>query len=251
MQEITPSGATGGVFDALSPSPWQAMLVDAWELLVLGGPIVAILIGMSVVVVAITIVKLWQFCSMRVFGRANVRRAISLKRSEKPLKALACVQDDPNPVAQTLAIALRGSFRGDVADQEVRAEAERYGAMQIEAMRSYLRPLEVIASLAPLMGLFGTVLGMITAFQQMQAAGDQVNPSVLSGGIWEALLTTAVGLAVAIPTVAVLNWFDRLAERTEIAMADAIANVFTRDFSQQQSRPAVDDAWKTEPVIAD
>ena len=251
MQEMTPSAASGMPIDAVAPSPWQTLFADAWELLILGGPIVAILVGMSVLVLAIAIAKLWQLSSMRVFRLANVRRAIGLKRNGKPLKALACVQGDLNPVAQTLAIALHGSVRRDVDDQEVRAEAERYGAAQIELMRSYLRPLEVIASLAPLLGLFGTVLGMITAFQQMQAAGDQVNPSVLSGGIWEALLTTAVGLAVAIPTVAVLNWFDRLAERTEIAMADAIANVFTRDLSQQLPRPVADDAWKTEPAIAD
>ena len=63
-------------------------------------------------------------------------------------------------------------------------------------MRSHLRVMEVIANLAPLIALLGTVLGMIEAFQAMELAGKQVDPSVLSGSIWEALLTTAVGLII-------------------------------------------------------
>lgn len=238
MQETTLPTAEGVPLEITQPDPWYALLTEAWELLVMGGPVVAILIAMSVVAAAITVVKIWQFWSMRASRLVNVRRAIQLKRHDKPLEALACVQGDRNPVAQTLAMALRGRIRGDVDDMEIRAEAERFGTTRIEAMRAYLRPLEVIASLAPLLGLFGTVLGMITAFQQMEAAGNQVNPSVLSGGIWEALLTTAVGLAVAIPAVAILNWLERTAERTEIAMADAIAHVFTRDLSHLPAHTA-------------
>lgn len=212
--------------------PVTGAFAKAWDLLVLGGPVVAILIFMSMVATAIAALKLWQFWSLRATRLNNVSRATRLKRLGKPLEALACVQGDRNPVAQTLATALRGHIRGDLDDADIRAEAERFGQRQVEEMRTHLRPLEVIASLAPLLGLFGTVLGMITAFQQMEAAGNQVNPSVLSGGIWEALLTTAVGLAVAIPTVAVFNWLERIAERTEIAMADAVQIVLTEDLSR-------------------
>lgn len=209
-----------------------SLITQAWDMLIMGGPVVAILIGMSVIATTITVMKLWQFWSARVTRLGNLQRALKLTRQDKSREALACVQGDKNPVAQTLAVALRGRIRGDIEDTETRAEAERVGTGLVEMMRSYLRPLEVIASLAPLLGLFGTVLGMITAFQQMEAAGSQVNPAVLSGGIWEALLTTAVGLAVAIPTVAVLNWLERITERTEISMADALAQVFARDLSR-------------------
>jgi biopolymer transport protein ExbB len=82
------------------------------------------------------------------------------------------------------------------------------------------RLLDSIAQLAPLLGLFGTVLGMIDAFRALQAAGDAVDPSVLAGGIWVALLTTAAGLAVAMPTGLALTWFESRAAR-ERAMADA------------------------------
>jgi biopolymer transport protein ExbB len=90
-----------------------------------------------------------------------------------------------------------------------------------------LRPLEVIANLSPLLGLMGTVLGMISAFQNMEGAGNQVDPSVLSGGIWQALLTTAVGLAVAIPVVAAYNWLDRKVERISSRMNNKVTRVFT------------------------
>ena len=93
-------------------------------------------------------------------------------------------------------------------------------------MGGYLRVLELIGTLAPLLGLLGTVLGMIEAFQSMESAGEQVDPSVLSGGIWLALLTTAVGLAVAIPTVAILNFFERRLEVLSHDLDDLIAKIF-------------------------
>lgn len=79
--------------------------------------------------------------------------------------------------------------------------------------------------MSPLLGLLGTVLGMIVAFQQMEAAGAQVDPSTLSSGIWQALLTTAVGLGIAIPAIAVHNWMERKVERVAIRMNDAVTQV--------------------------
>ena len=72
---------------------------------------------------------------------------------------------------------------------------------------------------------------MIDAFQQLEAAGNQVNPAVLSGGIWEALLTTAVGLVVAIPVVAMLNWLERRVDHLAHDMDNLVTQVFTRDLA--------------------
>ncbi|MEB3734988.1 MotA/TolQ/ExbB proton channel family protein [Halopseudomonas pachastrellae] len=76
---------------------------------------------------------------------------------------------------------------------------------------------------------------MIVAFQNMEAAGSRVDPSVLSGGIWQALLTTAVGLAVAIPTVAVHSWLERRVERVAAAINDAVTQVFTHQPKSQSN----------------
>lgn len=80
-------------------------------------------------------------------------------------------------------------------------------------------------SFAPLLGLFGTVLGMISAFQALQEAGSQVDPSILAGGIWVALLTTAVGLAVAMPTSVVLSWLEARMDADRVLAQKAVRTV--------------------------
>jgi biopolymer transport protein ExbB len=87
------------------------------------------------------------------------------------------------------------------------------------------RLLDTIAQLAPLLGLFGTVLGMIEAFQSLQEAGSSVDPSLLAGGIWVALLTTAVGLAVAMPTSMILTWLESRTARERVFADKALRTV--------------------------
>jgi len=94
--------------------------------------------------------------------------------------------------------------------------------------RAGLRPLELIATIAPLIGLLGTVLGMIEAFQALQETGSRADPAALAGGIWEALLTTAAGMAVAIPASMALTWFESVADRVQADMEDAATRIFTR-----------------------
>ena len=86
----------------------------------------------------------------------------------------------------------------------------------------------MIATTAPLLGLLGTVVGMIDAFQALQEAGSRADPAALAGGIWEALLTTAAGMAVAIPAGVALTWFESIAARLQGDMETAATRVFTR-----------------------
>ena len=120
----------------------------------------------------------------------------------------------------------------------MREEVQRVAADDMERLRAHLRTLEVIGAVSPLLGLFGTVLGMIEAFRQMERAGASVDPSTLSGGIWQALLTTGVGLAVAIPTVLAFQWLDRRAERHAHRIEDTVTQVFTAPL--HRSAPAPD-----------
>jgi len=100
-----------------------------------------------------------------------------------------------------------------------------------------LRLLDVIAQVAPLLGLFGTVLGMITAFQTLQTAGGTADPAVLAGGIWVALVTTAAGLIVAMPTSMALSWFDGCLERHERALRDALEEVLVPNLFDAPATP--------------
>lgn len=202
-----------------------------WEMLQTGGPVVAILALMSIVALTIILAKIWQFHYGRVWDRRTAREALLVHRNGRTDIALESLRGTRCPVAQLLARALRGLLYG-MPEDRVREEVQRYGTRQLAAFRSWFRPLEVIASLAPLLGLFGTVLGMIAAFQQLETAGNQVNPAILSGGIWEALLTTAVGLAVAIPVVAVFNWLERVVDNVALEMDDVVTQVFTEDLSE-------------------
>lgn len=197
------------------------------EMLRLGGPVVVVLGVMSVFGLAIALLKIWQYASTRVGKRSFIAPALALWQSDARDEAIAALESERNPIADALAVAMRGVASG--ADTAiVREESARVGARHLSHLRSYFRPLEVIGSLAPLLGLLGTVMGMIKAFQQLASAGSQVDPSVLSNGIWEALLTTAVGLTVAIPAVAVLNWFERIVERLHEDMQDTLTRFFTR-----------------------
>lgn len=232
---------------AAAPVREFGQLVD---FLLAGGPVLQTLLAFSVAALAIVIAKLLQFRAMDLGNRALPRRVLDLHRTGRNHEALQLAQSAATPVAQVLTLALRGQSQG-LPEAKVREEALRHGAALLEDLRSWLRPLETIASLAPLLGLFGTVLGMIEAFRQMELAGSRVDPSVLSGGIWEALLTTAAGLAVAIPAVMLLTWLERRVERTAHAMEDALTQVFVPDLSpaavRQPARGYFDDRRTAAP----
>lgn len=199
------------------------------DLLVLGGPVVVILLIMSIVALTIFIVKLWQFSRLRIRDRRTARAALNIYQGGNIEAAITMANRSPNPTAQLVARAIEGRGRVDLPESMVREELLRFGGDLLESLRAYLRPLEVIASLAPLLGLFGTVLGMIEAFQDLQQAGSQVDPAILSGGIWQALLTTAVGLAVAMPVIVALNWLERVVDRLAHDMDSIVTQVFTAD----------------------
>lgn len=223
------SAMASGTPDDLATAPAGA-LTQALELLQAGGPVVGILVAMSVLATAVVLLKLWQFHQLKIGERRLGRRALQLYSDGHPKEALFLARSAPSPVAQALARAIRGVKRG-LPEVTVREEVLRYGGDVLENLRGGFRILEVIASLAPLLGLFGTVLGMIEAFRQLEAAGNQVNPAILSGGIWQALLTTAVGLAVAMPVVAVLNWLERRVDALAHEMDSVVTRVFTEDLS--------------------
>lgn len=206
------------------------------SLLQAGGPVVSILLVMSVLAVSIILLKLWQFASLRLGSTHFAEQSIQAWQKGDARSAIAHVVDSRNPVAKVLFIALKGKNNPALPESIVREEAARIASVEIEKLKSYLRGLELIGSLSPLLGLLGTVLGMIAAFQQLQLAGAKVDPSVLSGGIWEALLTTAVGIAVAIPAIAALTGLERRIDRTKHDMENALTRVFTCELANEEKK---------------
>lgn len=204
--------------------PW---LPDAlgW-LLAQGGPVMAILALMSVLALTIILLKAMQLARLGAGLRGPLNAALGDWQAGRHRQAIDCLAQSTNPLLEPVRVAMLGHcHNNDLA--LLREEVERRAQTLLGLLHGHLRSLEVIANLSPLLGLLGTVLGMIGAFQALASAGSQVDPAVLSGGIWVALLTTAAGLSVAIPTVMALNALERVAERRTRQLEDALTQVFT------------------------
>lgn len=184
----------------------------------IGGPVVMILLAVSVVTLAVVLYKLWQFSASGVGRHAALREAVTAWDAGDRTSARAALDRSTSYLAPVIDMAFSA---GPEAVGRLEAEAE----MRFARLERGLRYLDSVAQLAPLLGLFGTVLGMIEAFQALQDAGSQVDPSILAGGIWVALLTTAVGLVVAMPTSIVLNWFEGRMDGERVIAGRAIQTV--------------------------
>lgn len=162
-----------------------------------GGPIVVILIVLSVASIALIVVKVVQL--MGVTGGAELRdRAFGLWSTGDRHGAITALVDAKRPVDRLVRQAMAGLNAG-VARKVLDDDLEWRGNAEIAAMGRHIRTLELIAMISPLLGLLGTVLGMIRAFRELALAEGAANASILAAGIWQALLTTAAGLVVAIP----------------------------------------------------
>ncbi|MDO6681784.1 MULTISPECIES: MotA/TolQ/ExbB proton channel family protein [unclassified Oceanobacter] len=192
----------------------------------LGGPVNAILLVLSFVASTLILAKLWQFFRHRSGSKSRVNEALNHLANGEQSQALLATRNHPAP-----SLALIGKFlelrkTPSLPEAALREETLRLARIEVGKLTQGLRPLEVIANIAPLLGLFGTVLGMIEAFQAMEAAGSKVDPAVLSGGIWQALLTTAGGLAVAIPVSMIHSALERKSELQTGELQDVIDRLF-------------------------
>ena len=218
----------------------SALAPQVIELVARGGRVMGVLLLLSLAGVSIILVKLHQFTRLRIWSRAWLEDVLSSVRSGDATRALTVMSEVPGPIARVLTIALTERQRNDLSAEAVREEVQRAGDAEIGSLESNLRGLEVIGSLAPLLGLLGTVLGMIRAFMRLEEAGARVDPSLLSGGIWEALLTTAVGIAVAVPAMAALAWFESQVDRVRRTMSDAVTRVLNAPTPEQSPKDEVE-----------
>lgn len=188
--------------------------------LALGGPVVGILLVMSVLAFAVAFYKFWQFAASGVGRHKVLSEALDAWDAGDQRTARARLTASRSYLAPLVSTAMDAP---DVPGIDARLDAE--AGLALAGLERGFRLLDTVAQLAPLLGLFGTVLGMIRAFQSLQSAGTSVDPSLLAGGIWVALLTTAVGLAVAMPTSMVLAWFESRTARERVFADKALRTV--------------------------
>lgn len=199
----------------------------------LGGPVVLLLGVLSILVFTVVLYKLWQFAVAGVGRHKALQDAIAAWDFGDRTAASDHLGKSRSYLVPVVSMALDGHC--DAARLEAEAEA------RFARLESGFRFLDSVAQLAPLLGLFGTVLGMISAFQALQDAGAQVDPSILAGGIWVALLTTAVGLAVAMPTSVVLSWFEARMDADRVLAEKALHTVLSPQ-GRHERRPSRADA---------
>jgi biopolymer transport protein ExbB len=195
------------------------------SLLELGGPVVAVLMTISVFGFAIAIYKFFQFSTLSP-GRFQVLHNALDKWQDSQEQCLAQLEKARLGLGRIMKFGL--DHRDAPETEELREELARQATNFLQPYARYLRPLELIYYLAPVLGLLGTVLGMIEAFRGLESSsGLDKDSTALAGGIWEALLTTAVGLSIAIPFTVVHAWLETRLDNATAQVSDLLTRVMT------------------------
>ncbi len=163
-----------------------------------GGILMIPILLCSVFTVAIFLERIITYSRLRIRGAGLAEKIAELLTQGKKDEALKTAEQSNSPMGRVLSKAI------EVQDQDreiLETVLANSTDEEIRNLSTYVQTLATIGNIAPLLGLLGTVLGMIKAFMVIQQMGGKVNAAVLAGGIWEAMLTTALGLAVALPTM--------------------------------------------------
>lgn len=179
-----------------------------------GGPVMYPIILCSVVGLAVSIQKIIQLVLMPT-GSDQLMRSVKVNMSQgRPVEAMQAAKAAKGPVAGLVRAAVSNYGR---PYSEIKDAIEMAGREEVHAMERKMNVLDGIVTLAPLLGLLGTVVGLIKNFQVLSAFAGLTTPAQLSGGIAEAMITTAAGLIVAAPLMLVYSWLsvvidDKVAE---------------------------------------
>lgn len=179
------------------------------QFLIKGG-IMMIPIGLcSIIAVAILAERLISLRKVQINARTFLLQVKNLLLRNRLEDAILLCKETPGPVA---GITKAGLLKHARPREEIKDAIEGAAKSEVYLLERHLDILGTVAAIAPLFGFLGTVTGMISAFMQVQALGGNVDASVLAGGIWEALITTAAGLIVGIPALIFYNWIQSRVE---------------------------------------
>jgi biopolymer transport protein ExbB len=185
-----------------------------WELVRAGGPFMAPIILCSIVAVGILLERLWTLQRKRVLPEELIKRVSQLAESGQVNPKVIEALEKNSPLGRVMAAALANRDRGrDIMMERV----QDTGRHVVHELERFLNSLGTIASISPLLGLLGTVAGIINAFNAIMLGG-MGDPRMLAAGISQALITTAGGLAVAIPSFIAYRYLRGKVERIVIDM---------------------------------
>ena len=178
---------------------------NVYEVYSQGGAIMWPILAVSIVAVAITIERFFTLRRATIDTREFMDGMRTILRQNRVQEAIAVCDETDAPVSRILKAGL---LKHNRRREDIREAMEDAGNLEIPRLERYMSALATCAQIAPLLGLLGTVAGMIKAFAQIHNKQGQVNPSDLAEGISNALVTTVAGLTVAIPALVVYNYFQ-------------------------------------------
>lgn len=176
------------------------------QIFLAGGPVMWPILLSSIFGLAIILAKFWQLHSIQIDTHAFLSRILEKMKRHETKDALKICDETKSPIANILKA---GILKYDRPRPQIIEAIEDASLYEIPRIEKNLTALATIAHISPLLGLLGTVTGMVRCFQTIQAKATSfhpVSPGDLAGGIWEALLTTVAGLIVAIPTFVAYNY---------------------------------------------
>lgn len=212
-----------------------AVAPSVWDLVVKGGPVMIPIGFGSLVALGLFVERVMSLRRDRVLPPGLVNGLRGLRGDDEPgrARALELCRDHPSPLANILAVGV--AHYGQPAERVERRIAEA-GEREVYRLRKYLRALSLIASVSTLLGLLGTITGMIQAFQTIAASAEAMGRTeLLAKGIYEAMVTTAGGLIVAIPTLVAYHWLAARIDRLVADMDDVVV-----EFVEPAPKPVIE-----------
>jgi len=187
------------------------------DFLAKGGILVGPILLCSMVALAIFLERIIRFSQMKIMGEELLPTMVGHVSAGEDDQACELARVSNTPMGRVLmqGMEVKESDLDTLETVLVHAAEE-----EVRGFSRYLQSLATIANITPLLGLLGTVIGMIKAFMVIQQMGGKVNASVLAGGIWEAMLTTALGLAVALPTMVGHSYLSGRVDKYEVQLQD-------------------------------
>jgi len=198
---------------------WQTILKGGlWDLFQRGGPVMWPILICSIIAMAIVMDRIYHLRRAKVDTDKFMEEISVVLKRNRIVEAIDKCEQTPGPIASILKA---GILKHDRARQEIRESIEDAALYEVPRLEKYLNVLSTVTHISPLLGLLGTVTGMVSAFQIIEEKATNlgpVNPGDLAAGIWEALLTTVFGLCVAIPSLVAYNWLTSWVNRFVLDM---------------------------------
>jgi len=193
------------------------MVTEPLAFITKGGVLMPFIILCSVVSLAIFLERIIRFARLRVGGNGLVDKMVRHLKDGERHQAYELALASDTPMGRILA---QGMTAGDQDRETLETVLVHATEEEVRDLSRRIHTLATIGNIAPLLGLMGTVFGMIKAFMVIEQMGGKVNASVLAGGIWEAMLTTAAGLAVALPTMVAHSYLTHRIDHYEARLQD-------------------------------